>query len=133
MRSSAQQAGSLQQELSAPERFFVAHQRSELLTRIVEGHLRRRSPLMSTRFVTSSGLLIIALLVVVAVVTVLVTPDPSDDVQGILRPHKVIKTHGLATMFGIAMVLAFVERSYTTSSQDVTSQNLLKLICTYRC
>ena len=76
---------------------------------------------------------LLALLVVVAVVTVLVTPDPSDDIYGILRPHKVIKTHGLATMFGIAMVLAFVERSFYTSSQDVTSKNLLKLICRYRC
>jgi len=82
---------------------------------------------------TSNIRAIVGLLVVVAVVTVVITPAPSDDIQGILHKHKVIQMHRLPTMVRNAIGLPGAERLYAYSSQDQTLRNLIQHICTYRC
>ena len=75
----------------------------------------------------------LALVVVFAVATILITPDPTDDVDGILRAHHALKSPSLGASVGVSLVvfpLAALAASYPPIP---TTPNLLRLICTCRC
>jgi hypothetical protein len=77
-----------------------------------------------------------ALVTVVAVATVLITPDPSDDIHGIVHPNKIIKTVRTFATFPVPIlvpVLALAEQSYLDFPAGSTPRSVLRMICTYRC
>jgi hypothetical protein len=75
-----------------------------------------------------------ALLVVFAVAIVLITPDPTDDIHGILHQRN-RATHTLALMHvpAIAAVSPSAERWHSESSQDAATRSVFEFTCTYRC
>jgi len=77
-----------------------------------------------------------ALVLVIAVATILITPDPTDDVDGLLRPPKVIKIFGQMSGVVTAAILSTLpsaRRSYLDQAGDLTQQSRLPMICAYRC
>jgi len=75
----------------------------------------------------------LALLIVIAVATILITPDTTDDVNGLLRSHQTLKWPSLSASVGISLVLFSLAASADSSSPVPTTFDLLRLICTYRC
>jgi hypothetical protein len=79
---------------------------------------------------------LVALVVVMAVGTILLTPDSTDDVDGILRPHKVIKTFEQISTVVTAATLSIsrsAERSWVDFSANSAPQAVFRMTCTYRC
>jgi len=74
----------------------------------------------------------VALLVVVAVAAVLITPDPTDDLQGTLHPHKTIKYQSVVLTPGFSPA-SFAARLHVTPHTNVTSAAQLRLLCVFRC
>jgi hypothetical protein len=74
-----------------------------------------------------------ALVVVFAVATVLITPDASDDIHGIRRPHEGIKIYPSMSPLVIPLIFLFLDSLHIDSSWNATSHDLFRLICTYRC
>lgn len=67
---------------------------------------------------------------VIAVATILITPDLTDDVDGLLHPHKVVKMFEQASTIATALSAgSSLEQSYLNSS----SQTVLQMVPTYRC
>jgi len=77
--------------------------------------------------------LFLALLVVIAVTTIVITPDPTDDVDAILRSHHPLKSLTLGASVGVSLVLSSLAAWAASSSPIPTTPNLLRLICTCRC
>ena len=75
----------------------------------------------------------LALLIVIAVATILITPDTTDDVNGLLRSHQTLKWLSLSASVGISLVLISLAASTASSPPVPTTSDLLRLICTYRC
>ena len=75
----------------------------------------------------------LALLIVIAVATILITPDTTDDVNGLLRSHQTLKWLALSASVGISLVLFSLAASAASSPPVPTTFDLLRLICTYRC
>jgi len=75
----------------------------------------------------------LALLIVIAVATILITPDTTDDVNGLLRSHQTLKWLSLGASVGISLVLISLAASTASSPPVPTTSDLLRLICTYRC
>ena len=75
----------------------------------------------------------LALLIVIAVTTIVITPDPTDDVDAILRSHHPLKSPSLAASVGVSLVLFSLAALAASSSPIPTTPNLLRLICTSRC
>jgi len=75
----------------------------------------------------------LALLIVIAVATILITPDTTDDVNGLLRSHQTLKSLSLGASVGISLVLISLAASTASSPPVPTTSDLLRLICTYRC
>lgn len=77
---------------------------------------------------------VIALALAVAVVFILVTPDPTDDVDAIL--HLVTSAHshtvGHVSTLSTALIMRVSGRLYVSSSSNVMS-HIPELLCTYRC
>ena len=74
-----------------------------------------------------------ALLVVLAVTTIVITPDPTDDVDAILRSHHPLKSPSLGPSVGVSLVLFSLAALAASSPPIPTTPNLLRLICTARC
>src|SRR5215472_15938232 len=74
----------------------------------------------------------VSLLVVVAVACVLITPDPTDDLQGTLHPNKTINCQSLLLTSGLSPS-SFGARLHITPHTKVTSPPLLRLLCVFRC
>jgi len=77
-----------------------------------------------------------ALVVVLAVATVLITPDPTDDVDGILHPHRVSKIFeqiSIVSILASLLTSRSAERFYVGFSIDSAPQAVFRMICTYRC
>ena len=77
-----------------------------------------------------------ALVVVIAVATILATPDPTDDVTGILQSHRVVKSLKPISIWPIAAILQNLpstQRSFIDFPADSTSQNVFRMSCSYRC
>jgi len=90
--------------------------------------LRAQIPLRVTTKISAA----VSLLVVVAVASVLITPDPTDDLQGTLHPHKTIKCHSLVLTSGLSHA-SFAERLHITPHTNVTPPPLPRLLCVFRC
>ena len=75
----------------------------------------------------------LALLVVIAVATIVITPDPTDDVDGILRSHHPLRSPSLGESVGVWLVLFSLAALDASSPSIPTTPNLLRLICTSRC
>ena len=74
-----------------------------------------------------------ALLVVIAVATILITPDPTDDVDGILRTHHALKSTSLGASIGVSLALFSLGALAASYPPIPATPNLLRLICTCRC
>jgi hypothetical protein len=74
-----------------------------------------------------------ALLVVVAIATVLITPDPTDDVNGIVRPRKSLNASVTSFLLVQFPTLFFAERMHASQGLGLRSPNLPRLLCTFRC
>ena len=81
--------------------------------------------------------IVVILVVVLSVAYVLITPDPSDDVEGILVSNHPLTAH---TLIGVSVphiqmltiVVAPLSR-VPTFIKCVTTSELLDLTCVYRC
>jgi hypothetical protein len=80
-----------------------------------------------------------AALVVVAIFSfafVLITPDPTDDVDGVLRPNHTAKARtivSLALSQSAILVFAFLLPIRPSATQRLTTSELLDLVCVCRC
>jgi len=74
-----------------------------------------------------------ALLVVIAVATIVITPDPTDDVDAILHSHHALKSPSLGASVGVSLALFSLAASAASFPPISTTPNLLRLICTFRC
>ena len=81
---------------------------------------------------TSQIGLLAALLIVLAITVVLITPDPTDDIAGILRPQKIVKLLLVAALV-IPTIVQLAEGPYVESNRIVISRDLFRYICAYRC
>lgn len=76
---------------------------------------------------------LLALLLVLAVATVLITPDPTDDVSGVVRAHRAVHVPVLALVFAPFSILLFINHTANSESVEFTTLNLLQLLRTCRC
>jgi len=77
-----------------------------------------------------------ALLVVLALTVVLVTPDPTDDIPGILHSQKLVKMVKSLPFLSVAIILpdsASCEQQYLDFQASSNPQGLVQMICSYRC
>jgi hypothetical protein len=77
---------------------------------------------------------VFALLIIVSVATILITPDPSDDVLGVLHQHHSFTP--LAVVIGFEHEIAVVRSS--APNHDVLAapprlEDLLEMVCTHLC
>lgn len=84
------------------------------------------------RLATTTIRTFVALLLIVTVATILITPDPTDDVNGLVHPQKIIGALSLISTPGLSLTLLLAARLQVTSSQHATSADLLRLICICR-
>ena len=75
----------------------------------------------------------LALLVVIAVATIVITPDPTDDVDGILRSRHPLGSPSLGESVGVSLALSALAALDASSPPIPTTPNLLHLICISRC
>jgi hypothetical protein len=83
----------------------------------------------------SSGFkVVVALLIVVAIATVLISPDPADDVTGVLHQH--LKLQKLAAIFAIAMrvpVSRFTLLALNSERTEGPLHDISSLFCVRLC
>ena len=89
--------------------------------------MRFRSP------VSISCRVAVALLLVSAVATVLITPDLTDDVHAVLHSHRTLHAPGLLFAFAATVVVMTAERWRGTPSVDSANLHSRQLLCTCRC
>lgn len=81
----------------------------------------------------------IALVVVIilSVAYVLITPDPTDDVDGVFRPHHTAKAQRIVSLplihFPILVVPSFHLPIRPSGAQRLLTSDLLDLVCVCRC
>lgn len=82
---------------------------------------------------SSLPIVLIALLIVAALATVLVTPDPTDDVHAVM--HSLKTMHALAIALFLPPVLALLITTGPPGSQPANAAlaKSLQLLCTCRC
>jgi hypothetical protein len=76
----------------------------------------------------------IALLIVVSVATILATPDPTDDVLGVVHQHHVTTFHlvFLTLIYGLSLAVTSALGN-DASSEELRSPDLLDLVCARLC
>jgi hypothetical protein len=79
-------------------------------------------------------------LVVVAIFSialVLITPDPTDDVDGVLRPNHTAKAQTIVSLAlpqsAILVIVPFLLPIRPSVTQGLTTSELLDLVCVCRC
>ena len=88
------------------------------------------------RSMSRPALVVLALLATFSITYVLATPDPTDDVAGVLRPSHFGKAQVLAAcvVLPLAPQIAIFRLSTPAfSKQRSTTLDLVDLFCTYRC
>ena len=73
------------------------------------------------------------LLLVVAVGAVLITPDWTDDANGIIRSQKTLAAVLVAVVLAYSLHLRSAHDANGLSLTVLSSPNLLRLLCTCRC
>lgn len=81
----------------------------------------------------SLPIVLVALLIVVALATVLVTPDPTDDVHAVMHSHKTMHVPAIALFLPPVLALLITGRSPGSQSANAASAKSLQLLCTCRC
>ena len=87
-------------------------------------------PLTSTPNLTS---ILLALLLVLALANVLVTPNPTDDVRGVVHAHRTLTASFVVLALGLSLAVILTMHSNDSTHLVVSSLNLLELLCTCRC
>ena len=82
--------------------------------------------------------IVLVVLVIFSIAYVLITPDPTDDVDGVLRPNHQAKAQRLVGLslpqFQVLVIIAFLlSLPSTRSAQRLTTSELLDLVCVCRC
>jgi len=87
--------------------------------------------------------IVVVLMVVLSVAYVLITPDPTDDVDGILRPNQLLtgnhllKAHSVigdsAPQFEMLTIVLAHASTDATFHKCLTTSELLDLTCVCRC
>lgn len=76
---------------------------------------------------------VVAILMAVAVAAVLFTPDPTDDIRGVLHLHKAVKAPAPSASFAKSPDALVADESGAASSSSKTPLHIFLLICIYRC
>ena len=82
--------------------------------------------------------IVLAVIVIFSIAYVLITPDPTDDVDGILRPNHQAKVQRLVSLpllqlRVLVFVAFFLSMPSTKSAQRLNTSELLDLVCVCRC
>ena len=82
--------------------------------------------------------IVLVVLVIFSIAYVLITPDPTDDVDGILRPNHQAKVQRLVSLSllqlpVLAIVAFLLSMPSTKSAQRLNVSELLDLVCVCRC
>jgi hypothetical protein len=82
--------------------------------------------------------IVLAVVVIFSIAYVLITPDLTDDVDGILRPNHQAKAQRLVSLslsqLQVLVIVAFLlSIPSTRSAQRLTTSELLDLVCVCRC
>jgi hypothetical protein len=88
---------------------------------------------MRSRNLSSISCVAVALLLISAVATVLITPDLTDDVHAVLHSHRTLHAPVLAFAFAAAAVVMAAERWRGTPAADSATMHSLQLLCSCRC
>jgi hypothetical protein len=81
----------------------------------------------------------VALIVVAifSIALVLITPDPTDDVDGVLRPNHTAKAQTIVSLAlpqsAILVIVPFLLPIRPSATQRLTTSELLDLVCVCRC
>jgi small-conductance mechanosensitive channel len=79
----------------------------------------------------------LAVIAIFSIAYVLITPDPNDDIDGVLRPNRPIKVQRLLAVsipqFQIVAILAFYLFTAPSFSRRLTASELLDFVCVCRC
>jgi hypothetical protein len=79
----------------------------------------------------------LVLVAILSITYVLITPDLTDDVDGVLRPNHSAKARGIVSLplpqSPILVVDPFLLSMYPSATQRLTTSELLDLVCVCRC
>ena len=93
---------------------------------------------MLSRFAMMRGARIaLAVIAIFSIAYVLITPDPTDDVDGVLRPHHTAKAQRIVSLplaqSPILVVASFLLPIRPSGVQRLATSELLDLVCVCRC
>jgi len=93
--------------------------------------------MVATSFAMIRGARIaLVVVVILSIAYVLITPDPTDDVNGILRPHRSAKAQIVSLPLAqslIPVVAPFLLPMRPSGAQRLITSELLDLVCVFRC
>jgi hypothetical protein len=79
----------------------------------------------------------LAVVAIFSIAYVLISPDPTDDVDGVLRPHHTAKAQRIVSLplpqSAILLVVPFLLPMRPNATQRLTMSELLDLVCVCRC
>ena len=79
----------------------------------------------------------LAVVAIFSIAYVLITPDPTDDVDGVLRPHHAAKAQRIVSLplaqSPILVVASFLLPIRPSGAQRLATSELLDLVCVCRC
>jgi len=79
----------------------------------------------------------LVLIAILSIAYVLITPDLTDDVDGVLRPNHSAKARGIVSLLvpqsPTLVVDPFLLSMYPSATQRLTASELLDLVCVCRC
>ena len=89
-------------------------------------------------FAMMRGVTVALVVVAIFLITyVLISPDPTDDFNAILRPNHTAKVQGIVSLrlpqSPILAVVLFLLSIRTSATQRLTTTELLDLVCVCRC
>ena len=79
----------------------------------------------------------LAVVVIFSIAYVLITPDPTDDVEGFLRPNDWAKAQRIVSLplprSPVLVIVPFLSSIPPSAIQRLTTSELLDLVCICRC
>jgi len=80
----------------------------------------------------------LAVVVIFSIAYVLITPDPTDDVEGVLRPNDWAKAQRIVSLLPlprspVLVIVPFLSSIPPSAIQRLTTSELLDLVCICRC
>ena len=94
--------------------------------------------MLSVLTMVRSARIVLVAVVIFSIAYVLITPDLTDDVDGVLRPNHQAKAQRLVSLsipqLQVLVIVAFLlSMTSTRSAQRLTTSELLDLVCVCRC